>query len=900
MKQIDNTPIENFNIDWGDPDGTGKKAKSLKQVQNFLKKKITGLGYTFLGIATPSTIPVTLNGDEKVCYIATSLGQYHPDFGTIKEIDELSIIRSDYGRWRIEGLGISLSLGNELSEVKSKQSSLENEISKQNTAISKFEKSVRTQVDSYKPIEINGNVNNAPDNEDLTTDGNNLLKIANRGTLHGKGYKILRRGVDLQTQFNQENTIYEIRYDFDLGGNTLNIPIGCTLKFDGGSIKNGTLIGDNTNIIAGIYDNIFSRVAFSGNFEVDKFSVCWNGANSSYSNTNNKIAFARKDCSSAINSIIGAFKTIYFPKGAYYLSSPIIINAATYIILEGNPDSGIDNSIGTSLKLRNAVVFTDQDIDLVTTEDGGKAMNITIQGGCFDVSLAGESYSSSVIHLKTNAAIWGVNLNTTIYGKTNIANNGIGIHLDGSVGEFSQYITYVKLESDIRYMNIATKIDGQEFGNKKSWITEIQERSSTIKCRQSFVASNTYGLFVEGKYQAGSFYETSNNDSAVVYLKTYDTFINFFAYDTNMKLGDKYTNRYALELQHTNNESSYHGKPYQFGNMMEYYLNTGQIKNVQEFIAGNFEYPNFHKTQYGGRGYAETDNCFIKSNKFDYNYESNCEVANIDSLFVNNSKNICTVKVAGVENPQLTITIQNKSVGPLLLLGFVMMENKNGYFSKITWELEKTSSNSTSVINFTASTTSNFKVFYFTGQEFVYSGWKSAKLIFSDYKGTENPQIYSIFGKARLEPSNFLTHAGGSVYGDLYCEDGGFYRNLFGRKMPLMPFSSYNKNMLPYNDENNKDMVTGQYMWMVDTKSNPNSRQYPGIPVFYQAEYNIWVDALGREVNGDYPVRTTGTTSQRPTSYRHTYDGFMYFDTDLNKPIWKVGTTWVDASGTEV
>ena len=40
MKQIDNTPIEDLNIDWGDPDGTGKKAKSLEQVQAFLKKKL--------------------------------------------------------------------------------------------------------------------------------------------------------------------------------------------------------------------------------------------------------------------------------------------------------------------------------------------------------------------------------------------------------------------------------------------------------------------------------------------------------------------------------------------------------------------------------------------------------------------------------------------------------------------------------------------------------------------------------------------------------------------------------------------------------------------------------------------------------------------------------------------
>lgn len=43
MKEIDNTPIESLDVDWGDPDRTGKKAKSLEQVQKFIKNKIQDL-----------------------------------------------------------------------------------------------------------------------------------------------------------------------------------------------------------------------------------------------------------------------------------------------------------------------------------------------------------------------------------------------------------------------------------------------------------------------------------------------------------------------------------------------------------------------------------------------------------------------------------------------------------------------------------------------------------------------------------------------------------------------------------------------------------------------------------------------------------------------------------------
>ena len=42
---------------------------------------------------------------------------------------------------------------------------------------------------------------------------------------------------------NESNTIYEIKYDFDLNGATINIPENCILKFDGGRIVNGELGG---------------------------------------------------------------------------------------------------------------------------------------------------------------------------------------------------------------------------------------------------------------------------------------------------------------------------------------------------------------------------------------------------------------------------------------------------------------------------------------------------------------------------------------------------------------------------------------------------------------------------------------------------------------------------------
>lgn len=70
----------------------------------------------------------------------------------------------------------------------------------------------------------------------------------------GKGYKVLEKNIQTvggvkkniltANMLSEANTTYEIRYDFDLGGETIEIQEGCTLKFEGGSLTNGTLSGN--------------------------------------------------------------------------------------------------------------------------------------------------------------------------------------------------------------------------------------------------------------------------------------------------------------------------------------------------------------------------------------------------------------------------------------------------------------------------------------------------------------------------------------------------------------------------------------------------------------------------------------------------------------------------------
>lgn len=101
---------------------------------------------------------------------------------------------------------------------------------------------------------------NSPVNtEDITRDNQSRLQLADRtynpASFSGKGYKILRpnmlygTNVLAQSMIMSANTIYEIRYDYDLQGQTITIPEGCTLDFQGGKITNGTIMLNDTKVL---------------------------------------------------------------------------------------------------------------------------------------------------------------------------------------------------------------------------------------------------------------------------------------------------------------------------------------------------------------------------------------------------------------------------------------------------------------------------------------------------------------------------------------------------------------------------------------------------------------------------------------------------------------------------
>lgn len=110
-----------------------------------------------------------------------------------------------------------------------------------------------------------------PDQEDLTmtepdADGNSYMHFKDKDysidDFSGLGRVYLRKNLQTltdpntgetrlinyltQTMVGKENVIYHIQYDYNLNGQTIIIPEGCVLLFEGGSISNGTINFSNT------------------------------------------------------------------------------------------------------------------------------------------------------------------------------------------------------------------------------------------------------------------------------------------------------------------------------------------------------------------------------------------------------------------------------------------------------------------------------------------------------------------------------------------------------------------------------------------------------------------------------------------------------------------------------
>jgi hypothetical protein len=247
--------------------------------------------------------------------------------------------------------GVYLKINQEKQRAESVEQNLQGNIDviKEET-LEENREMVNSIMQNYAPVEIIGDVNNAPDEEDLTSvnvEGTDVLKfkdkVYNPLVYSGLGRKILRKnivdGVNVLTQEMMpletgQNTIYVIQYDFTLGED-ITVPANCVLEFDGGSLKNGTVVGSDTKI--NYSGPIFTDINIDGTWNVPYIDAVM----LSDVTSTNKILELFKLCSSSIHNDVyigqGNYSVMAVPADA--LDRPAVINLNkkdTSVVIDGH------------------------------------------------------------------------------------------------------------------------------------------------------------------------------------------------------------------------------------------------------------------------------------------------------------------------------------------------------------------------------------------------------------------------------------------------------------------------------------------------------------------------------------------------------------------------------------
>lgn len=172
------------------------------------------------------------------------------------------------------------------------------------------------------------------------------------------------RNILTAVMLNQSNTIYEIRYDFDLNGENIEMQEGCTLKFCGGSLKNGSIKFNSTEL-AGTPKVLCE---FDGPINNSVLDITWFGAIKNDVSIDNAVI---------INKLINLnledriSNVIYIPEGTFYIHSPIQLVAYKKIILKGagrelsvlKPSKEVEYIIGNTEDIYINANFYDFHID---------------------------------------------------------------------------------------------------------------------------------------------------------------------------------------------------------------------------------------------------------------------------------------------------------------------------------------------------------------------------------------------------------------------------------------------------------------------------------------------------------------------------------------------------------
>lgn len=158
------------------------------------------------------------------------------------------------------------------------------------------------------------------------------------------------KNVLTQAMINTANTIYVIQYDYDLNGQTITLPAGCVLQFDGGSISNGEITFNNGGVHS--FGTCFNDVRL---INLPRIEARWFGINPSNTDNSTELnalfAWLNSDYAQGLSQMFGVDASVIFEEEDYNISSTLNIGSVNIV---GNPAFRLTNDNTTAVIVNGA------------------------------------------------------------------------------------------------------------------------------------------------------------------------------------------------------------------------------------------------------------------------------------------------------------------------------------------------------------------------------------------------------------------------------------------------------------------------------------------------------------------------------------------------------------------
>lgn len=704
---------------------------------------------------------------------------------------------------------------------------------------------------------------NAADEEDITSE-NGLLKLKDRSALNGMGYIILRKNKSFAEQVIKANTIYEIRYDFDLNGAEITIPENCVLKFNGGSLSNGTINGNLYNIDAQKY-KIFENINIKGAAKLNNYYLIdWWVTEPQYKfiNENNPIDNYR-DIQSALNS--GAENFIFSSDRYYYIKQTLLINGEINLFsdVEHKHFDGNDRAH----RKEPPCLYSNEIVTLIEYKYKSNTYKGTIYIGSINLvcnkpfsNLSEKDVPILYIHgdqSTANTTVWGVVIKCNIKAKDlviDLKNEYPDIY-EQSVNIYAPNYTGLMIKADyvnFSYIKICSYICMTYYGiivpktENNHWITDVTIEGDT-RC------------VIGGKFIGGGnpvrIFGSHQPENALA--KTGEVRrIGYFSGEYIQLYG------YVWDINQTTFETK--------GNCPAYPV---EILNTH----GDYNNPILNNT------------ILSPAIRFIKNADLNFRNVSIKALFLDNLLNY-------VGSPLFTNRIKNFSLklNNIDYTEYPQIYNTRYLFGVYPWMVDRYGLYK-----------SLGNIAYIIGQS---DGEIPYKLHFElnsiGYTDKEELIIKCDTSPVHI---NIQTKDGKVLINDTYNLINSFYANsYFSIELPL-----FDGTNLIVDIETKIKAHKGQYIFLPLIKipndksvfcNKANISDIKGDFIYDTATNKAgwWNGEYWADINGyniDYNVK--GTTANRPT-LKSTDDGFEYYDTTLKKKIIWNGTEWTNIDGTNL